>query len=69
MAVCMDGAVAVTGLKSGVVSGIKTVNPKVMAMHSMLHQHALASKAIEADLCIVVTVLWRQFILLSQGHC
>ena len=50
VAVCTDGAAAMTGRKSGVVARIKAVNPKVISTHCMLHRQALASKGMEPDL-------------------
>lgn len=50
VAVCTDGAAAMTGRKSGVIAQIKTVNPKIMATHWMLHRQALASKSMGPDL-------------------
>ena len=47
VAVCTDGAAAMTGRKSGVVARIKAVNPKVKSVHCMLHRQALASKGME----------------------
>ncbi|XP_060774418.1 SCAN domain-containing protein 3-like [Neoarius graeffei] len=54
VAVCTDGAAAMTGRKSGVVARIKAVNPNVKSVHCMLHRQALASKAIEPDLHLVL---------------
>ncbi|XP_035291749.1 zinc finger BED domain-containing protein 5-like [Anguilla anguilla] len=56
VAVCMDGA-AMTGRKSGVIARIKAVNPKVMAMHCMQHQQALASKGMEPDIHFVLNTV------------
>lgn len=50
VAVCTDGAAAMTGRKSGVIAQIKTVNPKIMATHCKLHRQALASKRMGPDL-------------------
>ncbi|CAK6977529.1 SCAN domain-containing protein 3-like [Scomber scombrus] len=50
VAVCTDGAAAMTGRKSGVTARIKSVNPRIMATHCMLHRQALASKDMEPDL-------------------
>ena len=50
VAVCTDGAAAMTGRKSGVIARIKAVNPNVKSVHCMLHWQALASKGMEPDL-------------------
>ena len=55
VAVCTDGAAAMTGRKSGVVARIKAVNPKVKSVHCMLHRQALASKGMEPDLHFVLS--------------
>ncbi|XP_057191418.1 SCAN domain-containing protein 3-like [Triplophysa rosa] len=50
VAVCTDGAAAMTSRKSGVTARIKSVNPRIMATHCMLQRQALASKDMEPDL-------------------
>ena len=57
VAVCTDGAAAMTGRKSGVIARIKAVNPKVMATHCMLHRQALACKGMEPDLHSVLNTV------------
>lgn len=51
VAVCTNGAVAMTSRKSRVVARIKAVNPKIVGVHCMLHRQALVSKAMEQDFC------------------
>ncbi|XP_042228275.1 zinc finger BED domain-containing protein 5-like [Homarus americanus] len=41
VAVCTDGAAAMTGCKSGVVARIKALNPQIVAMHCMLHSRVV----------------------------
>ncbi|XP_077100002.1 SCAN domain-containing protein 3-like [Siphateles boraxobius] len=55
VAVCTDGAAAMTGRKSGLVARIKAVNPRVKSVHCMLHRQALASKGMEPDLHFVLS--------------
>lgn len=50
IAVCTDGAAAITGRKSGAVAGIKVLNPQIVATYCMLHRQALPSKAMAAEL-------------------
>ena len=50
VAVCMYGTAAMTCRMSGVTLRIKSVSPRIMATHCMLHQQALASKDMEPDL-------------------
>ena len=54
VAVCTDGAAAMTGRKSGVTARIKSVNPRIIATHCMLHRQALASKDMEPTLHCVL---------------
>ncbi len=46
---CTDGAAAMTGHRSGVVTRIQAINPKIAATHCMLHRQALASKSMAPD--------------------
>lgn len=55
VAICTDGAAAMTGRKSGLVALIKAVNPRVKSVHCMLHRQALASKGMEPDLHFVLS--------------
>nr|ABF20550.1 transposase [Danio rerio] len=48
--VCTDGAAAMTGKHSGVVTLIKEKAPNVVGTHCMLHREALVAKRIEDDL-------------------
>ncbi|KAG9282105.1 zinc finger BED domain-containing protein 5-like [Astyanax mexicanus] len=57
VAVCTDGAAAMTGYKSGVVSRIQAVNPKIAATHCMLHRLALSSKSLVPELRDVLDVV------------
>uniref|UniRef100_A0A667WR08 DUF4371 domain-containing protein n=1 Tax=Myripristis murdjan TaxID=586833 RepID=A0A667WR08_9TELE len=57
VAVCTDGAAAMTGRNKGVIARIKAVNPKVIATHCMLHRQALASKDMEPDLHSVLNTV------------
>ncbi|CAL9683899.1 unnamed protein product [Knipowitschia caucasica] len=50
VAVCTDGAAAMTGRKSGLVARVKSVNPNIIATHCMLHRQALAAKDMDPDL-------------------
>ncbi|KAK7918919.1 hypothetical protein WMY93_010203 [Mugilogobius chulae] len=50
VAVCTDGAAAMTGRRSGLVARIKSVNPNIIATHCMLHRQALAAKDMEPAL-------------------
>ncbi|XP_041837799.1 SCAN domain-containing protein 3-like [Melanotaenia boesemani] len=50
VAVCTDGAAAMTGRKSGVTARIKSANPRIITTHCMLHRQALASKDMGPDL-------------------
>ncbi len=50
VSVCTDGAAAMTGHRSGVVTRIQAINPKIAATHCMLHRQALASKSMAPDL-------------------
>lgn len=53
IAICMDGASAMTECKNGLVSWAKEANPMKLATHCMLHRQTLASKSFEswATLC------------------
>ncbi|XP_076037090.1 zinc finger BED domain-containing protein 5-like [Oratosquilla oratoria] len=57
IAVCTDGAAAMTGCKSGVVARIKRMNPQIVATHCMLHREALASKDMAPDLHSVLSTV------------
>ena len=57
VAVCTDGAAAMTGRKSGVVARIKRMNPQIVATHCMLHREALASKDMAPDLHSVLSTV------------
>ncbi|KAI4820568.1 hypothetical protein KUCAC02_028541 [Chaenocephalus aceratus] len=45
IAICTDGAAAMTGRKIGVVARAKERNPMMIVTHCMLHRQALASKS------------------------
>ncbi len=57
VSVCTDGAAAMTGHRSGVVTQIQAINPKIAATHCMLHRQALASKSMAPDLHDVLEVV------------
>lgn len=57
IAVCTDGAAAMTGSKSGVVARIKKVAPNVQSIHCMIHRQALASKRLSPDLHDVMNLV------------
>ena len=57
VAVCTDGAAAMTGRKSGVVARIKAVNPTLIATHCMIHRQALASKSMAPELHSVLNTV------------
>lgn len=50
IAICSDGAKAMTGNKSGLVAKLKSVMPNVTWIHCFLHRQALASKVLPPDL-------------------
>ena len=50
VAICTNGAAAMTSWKSGVTAWIKSVNSRIIATHCMHHWQALASKDMEPDL-------------------
>lgn len=50
IAICSDGAKAMTGNKSGLVAKLKSVMPNVTWIHCFLHRQALASKVLPSDL-------------------
>ncbi len=57
VSVCTDGAAEMTGHKSGFVTRIQAINPKIAATHCMLHRQALSSKTMAPDLHDVLEVV------------
>ncbi|XP_058855396.1 zinc finger BED domain-containing protein 5-like [Acipenser ruthenus] len=57
VAVCTDGAAAMTGNRNGVVARIRAINPNVIVKHCMLHRQALASKKMEPELRAVLNAV------------
>ncbi|XP_071399292.1 SCAN domain-containing protein 3-like [Centroberyx affinis] len=57
IAICTDGAAAMTGRKSGVVARAKERNPMMIATHCMLHRQALASKSLSPELHSVLSTV------------
>ncbi|KAJ4937000.1 hypothetical protein JOQ06_001584 [Pogonophryne albipinna] len=57
IAICTDGAAAMTGRKSGVVARAKEHNPMMIATHCMLHRQALASKSLSPELQSVLSTV------------
>lgn len=47
--VCTDGAPAMLGLQSGLVTKVKEKNPSVIGTHCILHREALASRTLPAE--------------------
>lgn len=54
MALCTDGARAMAGLKSGLISLVRDVSPQVIWTHCMLHRESLVAKDMSAELAEVV---------------
>ncbi|XP_023210685.1 zinc finger BED domain-containing protein 5-like [Centruroides sculpturatus] len=50
IAICSDGAKAMTGQKSGLVAKLKSIMPNVSWTHCFLHRHALVAKVLPSDL-------------------
>uniref|UniRef100_A0A1Y1KZY7 HAT C-terminal dimerisation domain-containing protein n=2 Tax=Photinus pyralis TaxID=7054 RepID=A0A1Y1KZY7_PHOPY len=50
IAVCSDGAKAMTGKNSGLVAKLKSIMPNVSWTHCFLHRQALAAKVLPSDL-------------------
>ncbi|KAI4789739.1 hypothetical protein KUCAC02_035060 [Chaenocephalus aceratus] len=57
IAICTDGAAAMTGRKSGVVARAKERNPMMIATHCMLHRQALASTSLSPELQSVLSTV------------
>ncbi|KAJ4940763.1 hypothetical protein JOQ06_027055 [Pogonophryne albipinna] len=57
IAICTDGAAAMTGRKSGVIARAKERNPMMIATHFMLHRQALASKSLSPELQSVLSTV------------
>lgn len=55
IAICSDGAKAMTGKKSGLIARLKAIMPNISWTHCFLHQQALAAKAVPSDLNDVLT--------------
>ena len=55
--VCTDGAPAMIGAKSGLVSMVKQKNPAIQGTHCMIHREALVSKVIPKRLHEHLSVL------------
>ena len=53
--VCTDGAAAMTGRKSGLVTRVQAVAPHAKATHCFIHREALVAKKIPLDLKKVLT--------------
>ncbi|XP_050523088.1 protein FAM200A-like [Daktulosphaira vitifoliae] len=50
IAICSDGAKAMTGKNSGLIAKLKSIMPNVSWTHCFLHRQALASKVVHSDL-------------------
>lgn len=50
IAICSDGAKAMTGNQSGLVAKLKSIMPNVSWTHCFLHRQALAAKVLPSDL-------------------
>ena len=48
--ICMDGAPAMLGNKSGLAALVKKEAPNLTVIHCMLHRHALAAKSLPLTL-------------------
>ena len=48
--VCTDGAPAMIGANSGLVSLVKQKNPAIQGAHCMIHKEALVSKSFRRDI-------------------
>ena len=61
VAVCTDGAPAMIGANSGLVSSVKQKNPAIQGTHCMIHKAALVSKTIpkrlHEHLSVVIKVI------------
>ncbi|XP_068122103.1 zinc finger MYM-type protein 6-like [Hyperolius riggenbachi] len=56
VSVCTDGAAAMVGRKSGLVSRLKALNPSIKWNHCIIHLQALASKRLSRELSCVLDV-------------
>ena len=56
-AVCINGAPAMIGCKSGLKVLIKSVAPHIAFIHCMLHKHALVSKMLPSSLADVLKIV------------
>lgn len=54
IAVCTDGARAMTGIVKGFIALVRQVNSSIMFTHCMIHREALASKELSAELTVVM---------------
>ena len=61
MGVCIDGAPAMIGTKSGLISLVKQKNPAIKGTHCMIHKASLVSKTIprrlHTNLSVVIKVV------------
>ena len=56
-AVCINGAFAMIGCKSGLRGLIKSIAPHIAFTHCMLHKHALVSKMLPSSLADVLKIV------------
>jgi hypothetical protein len=50
VAICADGAAALTGVKEGFTGRVKDVAPHVIFQHCMIHREALVGKKLQPDI-------------------
>lgn len=49
IAICSDGAIAVTGKNSGFIAKLKAIIPDLSWIHCFLHRQTLAAKVVSSD--------------------
>lgn len=54
VAICTDGAAALTGEKKGLKGKIREIAPKIVFNHCMIHRETLVAKEMQEDLCQVL---------------